>query len=795
MKKNLLTLALCALVLCSCSSGDKIQHYSYNEGINIIPQPVELTQSEGSFTINANTVLVPTSELAAQSVAYLASKIKSSTGYNLTISKDRPTTNFIEIGVNPELGIKKEGYTLTSTTEGVVINGVDDTGAFYGVQTLLQLLPAQIESTQKVTDTQWALPLVAIKDSPRYEYRGIMLDVCRHFMDVDFLKKQLDVFAMFKINSFHWHLTEDQAWRIEIKKYPLLTELGSIRTEGDGSTYGPFFYTQEQIRDVVAYATERHIDVVPEIELPGHALAALVGYPEYSCTGGPFDNPRNVWGVEEDVFCAGNDKTFEFLEDVIDEVITLFPSQYIHIGGDECPKVKWENCPKCQARIAELGIRERVDPDGARHTKEEQLQSYFISRIGEYIQSKGKKFIGWDEILEGGLADGAMVMSWRGVSYGATTARLGHQCIMTPNTAGFYLDHYQGACEVEEGSIGGYAPWTKLYGFEAITDEYTPEMEEMIIGIQGNMWTEYRLSDESVEYMIYPRVLAIAEVNWLPKGAERNTEDFARRLYNGYARLDYHGVNYHVPMAEGVLSRNVVYTGDSVVVEFTNTQEGLPMVYTLDGSEPTTKSTKYIDPIVVKDGSATIKIASMLPTGKLSVSRTIPVGKESLSPAAKEEGDNNNPKLLGLREDQVVKVRTANGLFTSDSEFTGANFGEEQYVESFRGVEYDYKKPSLNVFEGYIELPEDGVYTFATDMAQLYIDDVLIISNSEVLSRHLSHKVQKALAAGKHKYKFVVNNYIQDGWPHTWEYGDITFYYQLPSGGNFVRVTPAMLSL
>ncbi len=789
MVRNKVFAVLASVAMVACST--KVENYVYNEGINIIPKPVELTQKgEGKFTFNANTVIVASGAESQNAVNLLAGRVRSAAGFDLEVAEKCPAINYVDIKIDKNLDVKNEGYTLSIGDEGVVIVGKDSAGAFYGVQSLLQLLPAEIESKTRINNVEWAVPFVEVTDYPRFEYRGLMLDVCRHFADVDFIKKQLDILSMYKINKFHFHLTEDQAWRIEIKKYPKLTEYGAIRTEGDGSIYGPYFYTQEDIKDIVKYAAEREIEVIPEIELPGHALAALSAYPEYACGDGPF-RPRYVWGVEEDVFCAGNDNTFEFLQDVIDEVVELFPSQFIHIGGDECPKVKWEECPKCQGRIAELGIHPVTDSLGVTHTNEEQLQSYFIARMGSYIEGKGKKMIGWDEILEGGLADGAIVMSWRGVEGGIAAARMGHNCIMTPAPEGFYLDHYQGAGEVEETSIGGFAPWTKLYGYEPITAEFTPEMEELVMGVQGNMWTEYRLSDNSIEYMIYPRMMAVAEVNWMPKGTERDAKDLERRLKNTFVRLDYHGADYHIPMAEGVLSRNVVYTGDSVAVEFSNNGTDLPMVYTLDGSGPTSSSAVYDSAIVVRGDGGVIKIASMLPSGKLSVARTIPVSREVMSPAV--ESGNDGELRIHTDGDNTIRVRTAKGLFLNEVEFANAQFESPQLVDKFHGsIEHDIFEPSLSVYDGYIEFPEEGVYTFATDMAQFYIDGKLVIDNTKVLSRHNSHKVQKALKAGKHSYKLVVNNMVQKGWPNVWS--ETTIYYQLPSGGDFRPVTHDMVS-
>lgn len=791
MNKKLLAGLLLAATMVACSP--KIEKKSYNEGINVIPVPVELTQNEGLFTLTANTTLVVTSPEAAQSAAYLAAKIKGSTGYDLTLVQEKPAANYIEIGVDPSLGLASEGYTLNSTQQGVTIAGQSAVGAFYGVQTLLQLLPAEIESPEKITNTAWEIPAVSVRDYPRFEYRGLMIDPCRHFVSVEFLKKQLDVMAMYKINRFHWHLTDDQGWRIEIKKYPLLTEKGAVRTEGDGSQYGPFFYTQDQIREVVAYATERYIDVIPEIELPGHGMAALSGYPEYSCTGGPF-TPRIIWGVEDEVFCVGKDATFKFLEDIITEVVALFPSQYFHIGGDECPKVRWAKCADCQARAKELGLKEMTDKNGVKHSVEEQLQSYAVKRIEKHVSSLGKKMIGWDEILEGGLAPGAIVMSWRGVEGGLAAANQDHQVIMSPNPAGLYIDHYQGAAEVEPTTIGGYSPLHKIYFYEPIPADLPADKHHLILGAQANMWAEYRLSEPDYEYMIYPRLMSLAEMTWSPV-SRKDSVDFSRRILNAYVRLDYHNINYHIPMPEGVLTQNVVFIGDSTELVFNNTRN-LPMVYTVDGTEPTAKSTQYTTPIVIKDENAVVKIATLLPSGKMSGVRSIPVDRKALAPAVNPVAD---PKMAKIAEkikatkEQTIRVRTAKGLFPTEAEYANAQFGEDTLVSKFHGgVAYDFNKPSLSIYEGYVELPEDGVYTFTTDMNELWIDGVQLINNNKVLSRHYRNKVQHALAAGKHQYRIVVNNMVKDGWPISWN--EVGFQFKAPSSTEFVRATPEMIS-
>ncbi len=405
-------------------------------------------------------------------------------------------------------------------------------GLFYGVQTIFQLLPPELFGSISHPEMKWSIPAVSIFDVPRFRWRGMHLDVCRHFFPKDFIKKYIDDIAMYKMNTFHWHLTDDQGWRIEIKKYPLLTTIGAWRK---GSMIGPYsdqkfdsvryggFYTQDDIREIVAYAAARHVTVVPEIEMPGHSLAALASYPKLSCTGGPFD-VGEAWGVFNDVYCP-REATFTFLKNVLTEVCALFPGKYIHIGGDECPKVRWKECADCQKLMKRKKLK-----------NENQLQSYFVKRIEKLLDSKGKQLIGWDEILEGGLAPNAAVISWRGTKGGIAAAQKKHFVVMTPG-AYCYFDYYQGNPQYEPLAIGGYTPVDKVYSYEPIPDELSSSQRQYILGAQGNMWTEYVATPEHVEYMIFPRICALAEVVWSPKNSGI-IPIFAERLIRHFTLLD-----------------------------------------------------------------------------------------------------------------------------------------------------------------------------------------------------------------------------------------------------------------
>jgi hexosaminidase len=502
----------------------------------------------GGFDLDADTRIMlsnPTNLEVQQLTESWARPIRATSGFNLLLvdTPDDASSNMITLRLSQEAPHPVEGYRLNVTSDAVTVEAKTPAGLFYGLQTLTQLLFGDHTSG-------WSVPVVQIVDAPRFAYRGMHLDVGRHFFPVAFIKKYIDLLAMYKMNKFHWHLTDDQGWRIEIKKYPKLTEIGAYRQEtvmgknferfdrpyiGDGKPHGGF-YTQEEVREVVAYARARYIDVIPEIEMPGHATAALAAYPEFACTDGPFDVPT-TWGIFEDVFCP-KEETFQFLEDVLTEVIALFPSQYIHIGGDEVPKVRWQESEVAQEVISREGLAD-----------EDELQSYFIKRIESFLQAQGRRLIGWDEILEGGLAPDATVMSWRGMEGGIEAAREGHDVIMTP-TSHTYFDYYQGDPVQEPLAIRGLTPLEKVYGFEPVPETLSAEDAAHILGAQGNVWTEYMATTDHVEYMVFPRMLALAEVVWSPADL-RNWEDFVQRLPAQLQHLDTLGVNYRQPEVGG----------------------------------------------------------------------------------------------------------------------------------------------------------------------------------------------------------------------------------------------------
>lgn len=781
MRKLLVSLCAVGLSLVGLSScgGSAEEVKSYNQGINIIPAPVSLQQKEGAFKLGTSTKIYASSPEAKVVGEFFASKLNQATGFNVAVVGEEPSSG-ISLLIDSSLDMGDEGYSLDVESKNVVVKAKTAQGLFYGMQSFLQLFPAEIESPTVVSGIVWKAPAVSIKDEPRFGYRGIMLDPCRHFMPIENVKKYIDVLSLFKINRLHWHLTDDQGWRIEIKKYPKLTEVGSKRIEGEGTEHSGF-YTQEEIKEVVRYAADRFITVVPELELPGHEMAAIAAYPNLSCKGEP-GTPRIIWGVEDIVMCPGKEDMFEFLEDVIDEMVPLFPSEYFHIGGDECPKTSWEKCPLCQARIRKEGLMGDKE-----HTAEEKLQSYVIQRMEKYLATKGKKIIGWDEILEGGLAPTATVMSWRGEAGGIAAALMDHTVIMTPGGNGMYLDAYQGDPKIEPVTIGGYTPLSKTYGYDPIPDTLkTLGKENFILGVQGNTWAEYMYTEEKRDYMIFPRILAVAEIGWTPLD-RKDYKDFERRIENALVRLDGHGINYHIPLPEQPDgSCDFVAFTDKATLAF-KTSRPVKMVYTLDGSEPTPNSTAYTNPIEVTE-TTTLKIASVLPSGKMSKPRVITVEKQALAPAKEVKS-----KTPGL------KMEVTDGMYLNVDQLAGAKTWKSapckelraltSYVktdESMRGV-----KQYAAVATGYVEIPEDGVYFISSDNEEVWIDGKLLVNNGGEVKRFSRHDTSAALAKGLHEIKVVFLGHIIGGWPSNWNDGSVKL--RKADAKEFTPITAEML--
>jgi hexosaminidase len=573
--------------------------------LSIVPQPAQLTRLDGQFSItNRTQIVVPNGESGVKRVAQLLAERLKLDGTKVAIvdlNAAKTTSNVIYFIKTTKNDVGTEGYKLTVSPQQINIYAATDQGAFYALQTLFQLLQNEVYAPKNIRKINWKVPCVDIEDQPRYSYRGLHLDVARHFFPVSFVKKYIDLLALHKMNTFHWHLTDDQGWRIEIKKYPKLTEIGGFRRETlighysaspqkfDGQRYGGF-YTQSEIKEVVAYAAARFVTIIPEIEMPGHALAALSAYPELSCDSTKTYEAAREWGVFDDVFCP-SETTFNFLQDVLSEVADLFPAKYIHIGGDECPKTAWKKSAFCQALIKKEGLKD-----------EEELQSYFINRIEKFVKSKGKRIIGWDEILEGGLAPDATVMSWRGTEGGIAAAKQDHDVVMTPGTH-CYLDHYQAEPETEPVAIGGLTTLEKIYSYEPTPAVLTDAQAKHILGAQGNVWTEYMATSDYVEYMVFPRAIALSEVLWSPK-SKRDYTDFIERLQPHLKRLDRLNVTYAKRLFD---VKSALKVGNSAPsVSLTSAARTGDIRYSIDGNEPNINSKVYTQPIGI-DKVTTVK--------------------------------------------------------------------------------------------------------------------------------------------------------------------------------------------
>ncbi|MCU4157931.1 family 20 glycosylhydrolase [Carboxylicivirga sp. A043] len=621
---------------------------------SLIPLPNNIENSTGTFTFSDKTVLSVNDQALISGAEVFNENVFKHSGNKLKVVSDAQK-NAIVITKNDNLA--KEGYLLNINSDQIKIEASTANGVFYALQTLLQLCSPDILSISDNKHFSYQLSAVSIKDAPQFGWRGMMLDVSRHFFTKDEVKELIDYLAFHKINVFHWHLVDDQGWRIEIKKYPKLTEVGAWRVDredlpwharppmknGETATYGGF-YTQDEIREVVAYAQKRFITVVPEIEMPGHTTSSLAAYPEYSCTGGPFNvMPGGLWPIT-DIYCAGNDATFDFIEDILSEVMELFPSKYIHIGGDEANKAEWEKCKRCQARIKNEKLAD-----------EHALQSYFIKRIEQFLLSNNRVLIGWDEILEGGLAPNATVMSWRGFKGGIEAANGGHDVVMTP-TSHCYLDYYQGPIDSEPLAFNGYIPLQKVYDFNPIPEGLSPEAAKHILGGQGNLWTEHVPNKEHMQYMAFPRMAALAEVLWT-KESKRDWKDFSQRIKNIGDAYDNMGFNYAKSMYtvqfESVFNEKEKQVGLELATE-------IPVVdiyYTMDGTEPTVSSNKYDKPIKI-NASVEVKASSFNKGMRLGNSSSINFSihkatakplKYDTKPSRKFKGDTEITLVNSLR--------------------------------------------------------------------------------------------------------------------------------------------------
>ncbi len=672
MSENITFLLSFLFLLTTCS---REQAVTLENEYNLIPYPSTLTPGVGQFVFDENTSVYYDRSGESQGllslVDYCKEQIQEITNNRFPLEEGKKG-NFIIFQLNDSI-VEKEGYILEVRPNRILVKAKNKTGLFYGIQTIKQLM----FKLNVVSEESWAIPCVDIRDAPRFSYRGMHLDVVRHFFGVDVIKRFIDQLAYHKLNYFHWHLTDDQGWRIEIKKYPKLTEIGAFRNgtlighyndqphQFDGQRYGGF-YTQEDIKEVVQYAADRFVTVVPEIEMPGHAQAAIAAYPELGCVEGDFEVWQK-WGISDNVYCP-KETTFQFLEDVIDEVIELFPGKYIHIGGDECPKTKWKESAFCQQLMKKEGLKD-----------EHELQSYFIRRMETYINSKGRQIIGWNEILEGGLAPNASVMSWQGIKGGIEAAKSGHDVVMTP-TSFCYLDYYQSDHPDEPLAIGGLLPLEKIYSYEPIPEELTTAEAKHILGAQGNLWTEYIPTVEKLEYMAFPRLSALAEVVWSPKEA-RNFENFIPRVTVHIQRLEamgFHPANHLYELNSSIQPHN-----GNVEVKLSALAKDPKIYYTLDGSQPSIKARLYTEPIIMKS-DATIKAQSFL-DGK-AIGR---VWEQDflIHKAAGKKIDfltQPHPKYSGGGNGSVINGVLGNNERYGDAEWLGFNGEDFEAVINFK---------------------------------------------------------------------------------------------------------------
>ncbi len=722
------------LIMSGCEQENKNKTIN-SDTISVIPQPQSIEAFEGLFSIEKGTKILYQGDLK---------NIASALGEQLNTKNEvsefkAKTENQILLSISENEKLRKEGYELTIDENGIKIEG-DAAGVFYGVQTLTQLLAE--------ADGKTVVPYVHIIDNPRFGWRGMHLDVSRHFFDKEFVKKYIDILAKHKLNVFHWHLTDDHGWRIEIDKYPKLTEVGAWRL-GDGMEkpwtydvngaeegkpkYGGF-YTKDDIREVLAYAKERFVTVVPEIELPAHSWAALHAYPNLSCTGKDWHLGKE-WSFS-DPFCTGNEDTFTFFEDVLTEVIDLFPSQYIHIGGDEAQKTRWEECSKCQIRIKSEGLE-----------NEHELQSYFIKRIEKFVSSKGRKIIGWDEILEGGLAPGAAVMSWRGEKGGIEAAKQKHDVIMTPGEQ-LYFNHAQSNPELEGVPRARIIDLEIVYNYNPVPQELNEEEKKYIKGVEACLWSEYLYTEALAMDRLLPRVLALSEIAWVDH-QDKDWNRFQEKITKHLSYLDKHKIDYFIDAPNSVgLS---TFVNDSLVIKLDSSIKGTQIYYTLDGSEPSSSSTLYDTQIVIKN-NAKLKAKNILPSGKESA-----IFEKIYSRITYQEATNLEKTNTGL----VLKF--FKGIINQLSEFDTMKVLKKAEIVTHIEMPVGMPKDGFGLqYSGYIKIPKDGIYTFYTssdDGSRLFINDMLVVDND---GKHgmQEKKGEVALKTGYHKFSIT---YFENG--------------------------------
>jgi len=712
-----------------------------DKNFGIIPAPKSIIKNQVVFKLTPQTVIYCDGEKNKKIAFLFKDFVKQKLGLIIPIfANDTLKRQNSILFITPKTEkINPEAYTLNIDSNQITITGKEK-GLFYGVQTLFQL----------VNNYNLLLPVITIYDEPRYTYRGLHLDVSRHFYPVAFIKQYLDLMAMYKLNNFHWHLTDDQGWRIEIKKYPLLTQIGGYRNQTllgnfhdrkpqwfDNTPYGGF-YTQDEIKDVVDYAKDKFINIIPEIDMPGHSLAALAAYPYLACgkNPGPFKTAER-WGGFDDVFCPGKDSTFIFLEDVLSEVMQLFPSKYIHIGGDEVIKTKWKTCPYCQKRMRKEKLK-----------NENELQSYFIERIEKFLNKNERSMIGWDEILDGGLAPNATVMSWQSVQGGITAAKQKHNAIMCPSTVGLYLDHTQGRSDQEPVSIGGDGRIQKIYNYNPTPESLGDEFKPYIIGVQANIWTEYMPTTAKVEYMLMPRLLALSEIAWTSLENKNYPNFNQQRLPLHLSWFDKTELLYRVPTAIGAKDTSINIT-DSYIFNWQPSVNGAKIYYTIDGYTPNQTTPLYNQPlkVYVPNGEKrAVKSVVITPSGKQSAITTTWLVNQKPYEAINDT----------IKREAGIKFYYVPKLFKLTTEIDTCNATNKGIISTISINKIPNKAREYGaIFQGFINVNEDAVFEFSLnsdDGSKLYIDDDLIIDND---LKHARFQLSAGanLKKGLHKIK------------------------------------------
>lgn len=725
------------LLLIFCYSFGNAQTSITNN--SIIPQPNSYKATGDSIRLDGQIKVVFEKNKFSAKEQKTANIFESAINSNTANKKSNIEVLFIT--KNPSTSLKKEAYKINITSKKITVIGSEE-GLFYGVQSLIQLLP------NKFKNQEIKLPCVTIEDEPRYSYRGLHLDVCRHFFSVDVIKDFIAQMSSYKLNNFHWHLTDDQGWRIEIKKYPKLTEVGSKRAQTlvgnkferfpyffDGNPYGGF-YTQEEIKDIVKFAEEHYVNIIPEIEMPGHATAAVTAYPNLSCFP---DRPYKViesWGVFEDIFCAGKEETYTFLEDVLTEVMDLFPSKYIHIGGDECPKTRWKECPNCQKKIKELGLK-----------NEHELQSYLTTRIEKFLNANGRQILGWDEMLEGGLAPNAAVMSWRGESGGIAATKQKHFVIMNPEQV-LYLDYNQGYSPNEPLTVGRLITVDKIYNYNPTpVDSLTVEEQKYIMGVQSNLWSEYLTSPAKLNYQLYPRMFALAEITWTEPQNKNYNNFVLDRIPHHLEKLEAQKRLYKVPTPFG--ANETALIASKYVLDLKPTIKSGQIFYTIDGYNPDETAELYEKPVTInipKGEFRTIKTVQISQSGRRSSISKILVRNPELKSALAIKPTKKGLKFdyyTGALFQQVQDLELAKPV--NSGIFEGAISSEKWKTKTERYIGLK--------FYGYIYIQETANYTISMlsdDGSKLFIDNELVVNNDGIHWLNEAYGVTK-LEKGFHK--------------------------------------------